>query len=74
MQGVFPSDSMVCKTLPRALPDGLGALDGGPDAGLDVVIVTLVLVLLLAPDQVSVGVLLKLGADQVEGERRQLCV
>ena len=56
----------------KALPDRLGALDGGPDAGLDVVIVSLVLVLLLAPDQVSVGVLLKLGPDQVEGERRQL--
>lgn len=56
----------------RGLPHGLGAADGGPQPGLHVVVVALVLVLLLAPGQLGVGVLLHLLQQQVEGERRQL--
>ena len=40
------------------LPDGFGAFNGGPHARLDVVIVALVLVLLLGPDQIGTGVLI----------------
>lgn len=54
------------------LPHRLGSLDGGPDAGLDVVVVALVLVLLLAPDQVSVGEAIRLGLHLVKREGRQL--
>lgn len=54
------------------LPDGLGTVDGGAHARLDVVVVSLVLVLLLTPHQVGVGVFLRLSLDQVEGERREL--
>lgn len=54
------------------LPDGLGTVDGGAHARLDVVIVALVLMLLLTPHQVSIGVFLSLGLDQIEGEWREL--
>lgn len=54
------------------LPNGLGFLRGGPDARLHVVIVTLVLVLLLTPDQVGVGEALRLRLHLVEGERGEL--
>lgn len=54
------------------LPDGLGFLRGGPDARLHVVVVTLVLVLLLTPDQVGVGEALRLRLHLVEGERGEL--
>lgn len=56
----------------RRLPHGLGPADGGAQSGLHVVVVALVLVLLLAPGQIGVGVLLHLLQQQVEGERRQL--
>ena len=38
------------------------------ETGLDVVIVTHVLVLLLTPDQLSVAIAADLGLDQVKGE------
>lgn len=56
----------------RSLPDGLGTFDGGAHAGLDVVVVTLVFMLLLTPDQVSVGIFLSLSFHQVKRERREL--
>lgn len=56
----------------RRLPHGLGTADGGAQPGLHIVVVALVLVLLLAPGQLGVGVLLHLLQQQVEGERRQL--
>lgn len=54
------------------LPDGLDAVNGGAHARLHVVVVALVLMLLLAPHQVSIGVFLRLGLHQVEGERGEL--
>lgn len=54
------------------LPDRLGTVDGGAHAGLDVVVVSLVLMLLLTPDQVSIGIFLSLSLHQVERERREL--
>lgn len=54
------------------VPDGLGSLDGGPDARLDVVVVTLVLVLFLTPHQVGVGETIHLRLHLVKRERRQL--
>ncbi len=54
------------------LPDRLGSLDGGADAGLDVVVVTLVLVLLLTPDQISIYVTISFCFHQVEWERGEL--
>lgn len=58
--------------LPATLPHRLGAVDGGPQPGLHVVVVALVLVLLLAPGQLGAGVLLHLLQQEVEGEGRQL--
>ena len=58
--------------LPTALPHRLGAVDGGPQPGLHVVVVALVLVLLLAPGQLGIGVLLHLLQQEVKGEGRQL--
>jgi hypothetical protein len=52
----------------RASPDGLGTVNGGPKSRLHVVIVALVLVLFLAPGQLSVRVLLRLLQQEVEGE------
>lgn len=40
--------------VPTNSPDRAGTLDGGADAGLDVVVVTLVLVLFLTPHQISI--------------------
>lgn len=40
--------------IPTNLPDRAGTVDGCADARLDVVVVTLVLVLFLAPHQVSI--------------------
>ena len=54
------------------LPDRLGTVDSGAHAGFHIVIVALILMLLLTPDQVSVGVLLRLSLKQVKGEWRQL--
>lgn len=54
------------------VPDRLGSLDGGPDAGLDVVVVTLVLVLFLTPHQVGVWETAHLRLHLVKRERRQL--
>lgn len=54
------------------VPDRLGSLDGGPDARLDVVVVTLVLVLLLTPHQVGVWEAIHLRLHLVKRERRQL--
>lgn len=61
-----------CALRGRRLPHGLGTADGGAQPGLHVVVVALVLVLLLAPGQLGIGVLLHLLQQQVEGERRQL--
>lgn len=54
------------------VPDRLGSLDGGPDARLDVVVVTLVLVLFLTPHQVGVWETAHLRLHLVKRERRQL--
>lgn len=56
----------------ESLPDRLGTVSGGAHAGLDVVVVSLVLMLLLTPDQVSIGIFLSLSLHQVKGERREL--
>lgn len=68
-----------CSQPPAALPasrvhapHGLGTADGGAQPGLHVVIVALVLVLLLAPGQLGIGVLLHLPQQKVKGEWRQL--
>ena len=53
-------------------PDGARPADGGSDARLHVVVVALVLVLLLAPNQIGVRVAIGLRLHQVEGERREL--
>lgn len=45
---------------------------GVGDAGLDVVVVTLVLVLLLAPHQVGIDVLVDFSLHQIKGERKEL--
>lgn len=47
-------------------------LGGVGDAGLDVVVVTLVLVLLLAPHQVGIDVLVDFSLHQIKGEWREL--
>lgn len=57
---------------PGASPHGLGAADGGAQPRLHVVVVALVLVLLLAPHQIGVGVLLHFPQQQVKGEGREL--
>lgn len=67
-----PRHSPTVGSRPRSLPHGLGPVDGGAQPGLDVVVVALVLVLLLAPHQLGVGVLLRLLLQEVEGERGQL--
>lgn len=54
------------------VPNGAGAVDGGAEAGFDVVIVTLVLVLFLAPHQVSVGITICLHLHLVKREGREL--
>lgn len=56
----------------KALPDGTCAGDGGADARPDVVVVALVLVLLLAPHNLSLWILLNLCFHQVKRERREL--
>lgn len=56
----------------ESLPDRLGTVDGGAHAGLDIVVVSLVLMLLLTPDQVSIGIFLGLCPYQVKRERREL--
>lgn len=63
---------MTGATATLHLPDVLGLVDGGPDAWLHVVIVTLVLVLLLTPHQVGVVETLKLRLHLVERERGEL--
>lgn len=45
---------------------------GVGDAGLDVVVVTLVLVLLLAPHQVGIDVLVDFSLHQIKGEWKEL--
>lgn len=53
-------------------PDEAGVASAGGEAGLDVVVVTLVLVLLLAPNQVCVDELVDFSLHQIEGEWREL--
>lgn len=62
--GLLPQGRMA-----RASPHRLGTVNGGPEPGLHVVVVALVLVLLLAPGQLGVRVFLYLLQQQVEGER-----
>lgn len=56
----------------KYLPDRTCAGDGGADTRSDVVVVALVLVLLLAPHQVSLWILLNLCFHQVKWEWREL--
>lgn len=65
--------------LPATLPHRLGAVDGGPQPGLHVVVVALVLVLLLAPGQLGAGVYFctscsrrSKGKGESWGEREEL--
>lgn len=58
--------------LSGTVPDRLGSLYGGPDARLDVVVVTLILVLFLTPHQVGVWETNHLRLHLVKRERRQL--
>lgn len=51
-----------------SIPDRLSTVNGGPKSWLDIVIVALVLVLFLAPGQLSIGILLCLSQQEVEGE------
>lgn len=53
-------------------PDGPAVVDGGSDARLDVVVVSLVLVLLLAPNQISVWIKISLRFYQIKRERGEL--
>jgi len=66
------SSSGSCSRWTTRIPNRLGAGNGGSHAWFDIVVVTLVLVLLLAPHHVSVGVLITLSFHQVEGEGREL--
>lgn len=60
------------RCFPASSPDRAGVASAGGEAGLDVVVVTLVLVLLLAPNQVCVDVLVDFSLHQIEGEWREL--
>lgn len=60
------------RRFPASSPDGAGVASAGGEAGLDVVVVTLVLVLLLAPNQVCVDELVDFSLHQIEGEWREL--
>lgn len=56
------------RSFPASSPDGAGVASAGGEARLDVVVVTLVLVLLLAPDQVCIDVLVNFSLHQIKGE------
>lgn len=60
------------RCFPASSPDRAGVASAGGEAGLDVVVVTLVLVLLLAPNQVCVDELVDFSLHQIEGEWREL--
>ena len=61
-----------CERRRLVVPNGPGAVNGGAEAGFDVVIVTLVLVLFLAPHQVSVGITICLHHHLVKRDGREL--
>lgn len=61
---------MLTKVTSRTVPDRFGSLDRGPDARLDIVIVTLVLVLFLTPHQVCFGEAVNLCLHLIKWERR----
>lgn len=56
------------RSFPASSPDGTGVTSAGAEAGLYVAVVTLVLVLLLAPDQVCIDVLVNFSLYQIKGE------
>lgn len=60
------------KEAEKSLPDRTCTGSGGEDARPDVVVVALVLVLLLAPHQLSLWILINLCLHQVKREWREL--
>lgn len=58
--------------LSAGVPNGTGVVEGSADAWLDIVVVALILVLFLAPQQLSLRILLCLSFNQVKWEWRKL--
>lgn len=65
--GILPC-LQVYSQLKSNLPDGACVTDGGADAGLDIVIVAVVFVLFLTPNQICIWIVISLFFHQIKGE------
>lgn len=58
--------------LSAGVPNGTGVVEGSADARLDIIVVALIFMLFLAPQQLSLWIFLCLGFHQVKREWRKL--
>lgn len=69
--GILPC-LQVYSQLKSNLPDVACVTDGGADAGLDIVIIAVVFVLFLTPNQICIWIVISLFFHQIKGEWGQL--